>query len=178
MLGHGPIGEGYSLIASTEHERSMLDLDSATAANLEGLTHRVREILGAEYGPCVITEHGRVPPCVGPAVRAYEPHCLHAHRLVFPGLERLDVRALAPRFAWQQFATFEEVRRHGRLAAQYLACEQADGTVDVAQVTGPIPRQVLRTIAAIAVGEPDLADWRRARGDGLIEAAQRRLHAD
>jgi hypothetical protein len=80
MLGHGPIGEGYSIIATVEHEPSMLDLDAAVTQRAEEFTQAVRERLLPMYGSAVITEHGRVAPCVATQTRAHEPHCLHAHR--------------------------------------------------------------------------------------------------
>jgi hypothetical protein len=175
MLGHGPIGEGYSLVATVKHEPSMLDLDHDDGTAADALTWAVRERLGELYGPAVVTEHGRVAPCVARALDTHEPHCLHAHRLVFPGRDYLDVRALAPAYGWETFESYTELRRRDPLPGQYLACEQADGRVDIAAVTGPLERQFFRTLVARAAGVDDRADWRRDRGDGVIAAARQRL---
>jgi hypothetical protein len=175
MLAHGPIKEGYSLVATVAHDPSMLDLDPTDAAAVDDLTRTVRERLHDVYGPAVVTEHGRVAPCVAQPTQAYEPHCLHAHRLVFPGRDVLDVRALAPFYRWETFASYAELRRHGAPPGQYLACEQADGRVDIAAVTRPLARQFFRRLVAYDAGLPQLADWHRNRGDDLIASALRRL---
>jgi diadenosine tetraphosphate (Ap4A) HIT family hydrolase len=175
MLGHGPIGEGYSLIASIEHEPSMLDVSLTLAREVEDFTHTVRERLAPHYGPALVTEHGRVAPCVATATAAYEPHCLHAHRLVFPGWDRLDIRALAPEFRWRKYPSFLVARENGAPSGQYLVCQHADETIDISQVPAGVPRQFFRSVVATAVGRPKLADWRRTRGETQIEAARHRL---
>lgn len=176
MLGHGPIVAGYSIIATVGHEPSMMDLDGAVARRLEDFTETVREQLRNPFGPAVITEHGRVAPCVATPTQAYEPHCLHAHRLVFPGLPDLDVETLAAGFKWRRYASFADLRDAAdRPLGQYLACQPATGEAIVADVSGPLPRQFFRTLAAITAGHPELADWRRDRGDATIEAARKAL---
>ncbi|MBS1862159.1 MAG: hypothetical protein JSS68_10670 [Actinobacteria bacterium] len=174
VLGVGPIGEGFTLIAARDHLPSMLDLGDAESADLVAFTERVRGHLSEVYGPTVVAEHGRVAPCVAPSVRRHEPHCLHAHRLVFPGLVRMDLAELAPGLRRERYPDFWTVREHGADVRQYLYVEDRDGC-QLGRVSGPLPRQFLRGFAALLRGEPELADWRSTPGFQQIHAAQAAL---
>src|SRR5215469_11506206 len=93
MLGLGPLSEGYSVIATRDHVPSMLDLDPEGVKELVEFTQRVRIRQAMRgYEPGAITEHGRVATCVHAVAGAHEPHCLHAHRLLFPGEDRKSTR--------------------------------------------------------------------------------------
>jgi hypothetical protein len=176
MLGHGPIGEGYSIIATVEHEPSMLDLTPAGVARGEAFATAVRNLLEPLYGPAVVTEHGRVAPCVDATTRAHEPHCLHAHRLVFPGLVELPLVPLRRSEPWRDYPSFESLRvANDRPLGQYLSYQPPAGGVRVTDVVGPLQRQYFRAVAATVRRQPELADWRRVRGDATIDAARRAL---
>lgn len=175
VLGLGPIGEGYSLIATRDHAPSMFDLDVDQAAELVEFTAEVRDRLGDLYGPCVIGEHGRVSPCVAPAVRRHEPHCLHAHRLVFPGHDHVDLAGVAPWLGAEHHESFGEARSGFKWSGQYVYVEHADGSCEVAGAQRPLPRQFLRAVVAAEQGRPELADWRSFPGRDRLAAAQRAL---
>lgn len=174
VLGLGPIGEGYSLIATREHKPSMIDLGRDDAAELIDFTALVRARLGDLYGPCVVAEHGRVSPCLAPAVRRHEPHCLHAHRLVFPGHEHVDLRA-APWLQTETFPSFDEAHRAFTWPGQYVYVEQPDGSCEVGVAARPLPRQFLRAVVAREQGQPELADWRNFASPAHLVPAQRAL---
>lgn len=174
ILGIGPVGEGFSLIAAREHESSMLDLAGDQVDDLIAFTDLVRKRLDALYGSTVVAEHGRIAPCVEPGVRKHEPHCLHAHRLVFTGASRIDLAAAAPKMELCRFADFETARDYYEDKGQYLYVEDEDG-VQVGRIDGPLPRQFLRAIVALEQGRPQLADWRKQPGFDQIEAAQQAL---
>jgi hypothetical protein len=175
VLGLGPIGEGYSLIATREHSPSMFDLDADVAAELVEFTAEVRRRLHEHYGPSVVAEHGRVSPCIAPAIRRHEPHCLHAHRLVFPGLVRVDLDGVAPWLGAEQHDSFAAARDAFVWPGQYVYVEHADGSCTVAGPRRPLPRQFLRAVVAAEQGRPELADWRRFPGRDRLAAAQRTL---
>jgi hypothetical protein len=175
VLGLGPIGMGYTLIATREHLPSMLDLESCMVAELTSFTANVRERLAALEGPAVVCEHGRVAPCIAPATRRHEPHCFHAHRLVFPGQVSLDLRAAAPRMRVLEYPSFDQVRGSDVGASQYVYAEQPDGSCQVGLVQGPLPRQFLRAIAAAQRGRHELADWRSSPRRHEVHAARRAL---
>jgi len=174
MLGLGPIGLGYSLIATREHEQSMLDLDAAGAAELVDFTGVVRDRLSMFSEHVAIGEHGRIALCLAGAGRLHEPHCLHAHQLLFPGLEELPLGAVVN----------ADVERYDGLPAavtqfpyggQYLFSQASDGLAQVAAVRSALPRQLLRTLAATLRQEGEEPDWRAAPRWPQIEQARAAL---
>ena len=175
MLGHGPIGRGYSLIASTAHVPSMLDLDASSAEELIVFTDRVRSLLRLHYGEAVITEHGRVAPCVSEVTRRYEPHCLHAHRLVFPGQDQINLHVELPEQEIRLFASFGDARKEFRWPGQYLYAEGSDGACQLAVAPRRLPRRLFRTIMARRRGEPQLASWEKHPRLEEVEAARQEL---
>jgi diadenosine tetraphosphate (Ap4A) HIT family hydrolase len=175
MLGLGPIVEGYSIIAAKDHVSSMLDLHRQHAEELSDFSLAVRARLCKQYGPTTITEHGRVAPCVTPQIRAYETHCLHAHRLVFPGISQISIVRSSAITNEQRYDDYLETWRRFDDPRQYLFSERATLECDVASVRGPITRQYFRRLAAFRVGTPDLADWRTHPGYNTIAAAKERL---
>lgn len=175
MLGHGPLGRGYSLIATSEHVPSMLDIENDAVDELVSFTARVREVLRPHYGDVLVTEHGRVAACVAEATRRYEPHCLHAHRLVFPGQEDLDLGAEMPGDDVRPFASFTEARRLFDWPAQYLYAERPDSSCQIVAAPRRVPRQFFRTVVAARRGERELANWQQRPGLDEVEAARREL---
>jgi hypothetical protein len=129
------------------------------------------------YGDVLVTEHGRVAPCVGAATRAYEPHCLHAHRLVFTGAPSIDFGAFFPGAELSAASTFERLAAAGLPPGQYLYAEDAASRCWVMIVDRPFPRQFFRRVIAAAVGEIETADWHRHPRRDVIEAASARLMA-
>jgi hypothetical protein len=175
MLGHGPLGRGYSLIATTAHVPSMFDLDDDAARELVEFTERVRATLRPLYGEAVVTEHGRVAACVTEVTRRYEPHCLHAHRLVFPGQHQLDLRKESPRHQVVDFPSFDRARESFEWPGQYLYAENADGSCQVAAAPRRMPRQFFRTAIATRRGESEFANWQHQPRLEEVEAARREL---
>jgi hypothetical protein len=176
MLGFGPIGEGYSLIASREHKPSMLDLGAEAAIELERFTRDVRARLEPIYGECSIGEHGRVALCIERPTVAHEPHCMHAHRLVFPGLAELPLAAVVTEAPIQSLPSSIEVFDSFIPSGQYLYSETPDGACEIASVSRPVPRQTLRRLAANLRGEPpEHADWQAHPDMTRVQAAQENL---
>ncbi len=178
MAGWGPIGDGYSLIGAREHLPSMMDLSAEEAAELEEFTAELRRRLDPLFGAATITEHGRIAACLEAGVGEHEPHCLHAHRLVFPGLEEIDVTRIATSLQWRSFVSFLEVHAGFSWEGQYLYAEAAAGDCRVAAAAGPIPRQFFRGVAARLRGEPEMADWRKQPRLDVVEAALARLRGE
>jgi hypothetical protein len=174
MLGLGPLGEGYSLIATRDHVPSMLDLDAAGTDELTRFTRRVRSILGARgYPPAVLTEHGRVAACVHAVTAAHEPHCLHAHRLLFPGASVVDLRLIAS--GVESYRDFRTARGAFDWPGQYLYSEAPDESCSIAPAPRRLPRQLLRRMVAQSLGMEFAADWRTQPGLEVVEAGRRRL---
>jgi len=174
MLGYGPLGEGYSVIATRSHVRSMLDLDEAGAEELAAFTAHVRERLRC-YGRAVATEHGRVAACVASATARHEPHCLHAHRLVFPGLSHLTRSDIGSSGDFVEYPDFPLAHRVFDWPGQYLYAEDADGSCRIAPAPRPVPRQFFRSLIASKRGEPHLADWTANPSPVALSSAQHTL---
>lgn len=177
VLGLGPIGLGYTLIASREHLPSMLDLEEELADELTTFTELVQQRLGALWGDSVLCEHGRVAPCVAAATRSHEPHCLHAHRLVFPGHSKIDLRQAAPRMQVLEFASFSAARDSLDWPGQYVYAQAPNGPCQVGLVSGPLPRQFLRAVVAASKGQRELADWRSSPRRHELDRARQLLGA-
>lgn len=174
MLGLGPLSEGYSVIATKEHAPSMLDLDSEGAEELVDFTRTVRArqtMFG--YEPGAITEHGRVATCVHAVTEAHEPHCLHAHRLLFPAEPTVDLRLVASDV--QAFPDSLAAFHGFDWPGQYLYSEAADGSCSLAKAPRRLPRQLLRRLVAHRRGIDQAADWRAHPGLAVVEAGRRRL---
>lgn len=171
MLGYGPLGEGYSLLATREHIPSMLDVDAELVSQLTGFSATVRHILEPHYGPVSMTEHGRVRVCMTPAVQRHEPHCLHAHRLVFPGIDEVG----AVDGEGGTFPDFAAAHSAWRGNGPYLYSESADGAIAIVDAPRELPRQFFRGIVAVRRGEPEMADWARRPRLELVEAARQTL---
>lgn len=174
MLGWGPLGEGYSLVATSEHLPSMFDLGADEARELTAFCGDVRARLAA-YGPAVITEHGRVAACVAAATRAHEPHCLHAHRLVFPGRATLALDRAPAGLVWEEYDSFEAARASFDWPGQYLYVEAADSGCRIARASRAVPRQLFRRLVAQEMGRPELADWRRGPQASELAAARAKM---
>lgn len=161
MLGIGPIGLGYSLVASKDHVPSMLDLEASCVDELGCFMQDVRRRLLPSFGELTATEHGRVAVCVASAAARHEPHCLHAHRLLFPGVGALDLNVVTPGLRAASYASFSDAHRTWFDPAQYLYSEGSDGACQAATIRRPLPRQFFRGVVASQRGTPELADWRR-----------------
>jgi hypothetical protein len=174
MLGLGPLSEGYSVIATLEHVPSMLDLDRGGAEGLVEFTRLVRARQAMRgYEPGAITEHGRVATCVHAVTEAHEPHCLHAHRLLFPGENAVDLRLVGAEVESypDALSAFEDFEWPG----QYLYSEAPDGSCELARAPRRLPRQLLRRLVAHRLGDGEAADWQARPGLAMVEAGRRRL---
>lgn len=175
MLGLGPIVEGYSLIATIAHAPSMLDLSGTDVDKLVAFTDQIRQSLASHYGQAIITEHGRVAPCVDHVRDRQQAHCFHAHRLVFP--VSVDLTAAITKYGLEisEYASFKDCWRQFSWRGEYLYYERVDGTCLVAVAPMRTVRQFFRYKVAELVGYPELADWNEYPRPRVIESAMRRL---
>jgi len=170
MLGLGPIVEGYSLIATNEHTPSMLDIKIDLLEELNYFTQSVKNIIKDKFGECIITEHGRVPPCVFDVTKQ-EVHCFHAHRLVFP--ISLDLLFSFTRYNLQyyNYNSFSEAKNNFKHSGEYLYFERFDGSCVIAPTNNKIARQFFRFEVAEKIGKPELANWKKYPNFNSVEIA-------
>lgn len=174
MLGQGPVVEGYSLIFTRDHVRSMLDIRKEQIEEYLEFSSRLVMSLRTFYSGVLITEHGRTPICQS-RWNGQETHCYHAHQLVFP--INLDLFKLVRPYAWHfdSYKCFEEAWKRSHSIGEYLYCQEDDGTCAVIQTRNRAFRQFFRWIIADAVGHPKRANWKIFRGDKLILGARQKL---
>jgi hypothetical protein len=177
MLGLGPIVEGYSLLATKSHTPSMLDLSFHEAEHLVTFTERIKQILKPHYGDVVITEHGRVAPCVDRDRDRKEFHCFHAHRLIFPTEMDLSIAFSEHNLETEEYPNFIECWRGFSWKGEYLYYERADGSCLIAPAPMRLVRQFFRYKVAEYVGHPELADWAKFPQLRVLESARKRLLA-
>jgi hypothetical protein len=175
MLGLGPIVEGYSLIGTVAHVPSMLDLTEAGVDRLVAFTDSIREYLAPHYGDAIITEHGRVPPCVDRDRDGQQAHCFHAHRLVFPISADLTESIRRYGLEIREYASFKDCWRDFSWRGEYLYYERADGSCVAASAPMRTVRQFFRYRLAESLGHPELADWKAYPRLKVVEAAKNRL---
>jgi hypothetical protein len=160
MLGLGPIIEGYTLLATKTHVPSMIDLPVNTVYELVKFKEQVRRELAAHYGDVIITEHGRVAPCIQIYNVQHEEHCFHAHNLVFP--LSLDLTELLKKHGLKliEFSSFLDARENFKWSEEYYYFERIDGTCVIAFEPRRLVRQFFRYLIAEHIGKPELADWK------------------
>lgn len=175
MFALGPIAEGHTLIATEHHGASILDLDAGAAENLMQFINAVRAVLRPLYGEVVVTEHGRVPLCEITRGKGHEEHCFHAHMHLLPiqfdplvGFSNIGARVSA-------YASLRQAHSSTRFKGEYLYFERTDGSCLVAEAPRRLPRQFFRSLAAVAVGHPEYASWRRFPRLDVVEAAVLRV---
>lgn len=183
MLGHGPIIEGYSLIATKAHIPSMLDIDERAAEKIVLFAQQVRQRLRPYYGEVLLTEHGRVAPCEvderseckANCLHTREAHCYHAHRLVFPLHIDLDEALNKYGLALKHYSSFIECYQKFTPKNEYLYWEKPDGTCTICSAPRQLVRQFFRREIAETINNPDLASWRKFPRLEVVEEAKSRL---
>ena len=175
MLGLGPIVEGYSLIATTRHFPSMIDLPAEEVPSLVEFTAKIRGILKPVFGEAVITEHGRVAPCIDPQTDAKEAHCFHAHRLVFPTEVDFTSVFQEHNLEVEEYSSFLQCKIGFKWEEEYLYYERPDGSCLIAPAPGKIVRQFFRHKIADALGHPELASWKDYPMLKAVERARNKL---
>jgi hypothetical protein len=156
----------------------MMDLSTEEAQELADFTSKIRDRIEPLFGGATITEHGRIAACLEAAADAHEPHCLHAHRLVFPGLPEIAASRITPELRWRNFDSFLEAFRGFTWDGQYLYVESAEGVCTVTPAPGIVPRQFFRGLAAGLRGEPEAANWRAQPRAEIAAASAARLREE
>jgi len=173
LSGLGPVTPGYSLISTAAHTKSMADVDSRHTLERADALRLIRNRLSRVYkGPCLVTEHGRVPLCRDEDDQQHDAHCFHAHFLVFPCAP--DISSLvATYFAHvHKFQKLDDAMEHAAAFSGYVLISPRVDEFSI--FTGPLnlPRQLARKLVAHAIGRPDLANWRsQPNWDATIHTA-------
>lgn len=159
LCGLGPIVKGYSVVATQEHVRSAADAAARESLEFCGFVSDVRKKLESSYGPCLITEHGRLPVCIDVSGTT-DPHCYHAHFLMFPRAPNIEEEARSY-FARVEYASsLDDALSLARAHEEYFLLSPSDKQFAIMTRPGKIIRQFARLLVAESLGSSDLANWR------------------
>ena len=158
LCGLGPIVEGYSVLGAVNHVRSAADLGAIERGELVDFVGSIRRFLSEHLGPCLITEHGRVPVCQSVSGLS-QPHCYHAHFLAFPNAP--DVTEIATAFFSRSIeaTTLHEALDLARSEEDYFLVSPDPNRFLVFSKPPRTVRQLSRLLVATMMARPALADW-------------------
>jgi hypothetical protein len=159
LAGLGPLVPGYSVAAARSHIRSIADI--ADPRQFFAFLKTLRRSLTQQYGDCLVTEHGRLPACLGSG-GATEPHCYHAHVLIFPGAPSVEALAVQHFEEVLLFDTMEEaILAARRNAFEYFLLSSAPDRFLLMLRPRFAVRQLGRVLVATALDTPDTFDWQQ-----------------
>jgi hypothetical protein len=160
LCGLGPLLPGYTVVGAKAHVASAADISSRDTQFLQ-FAEAVRSFLVKRYGSCLVTEHGRMPACVGPAGEP-DTHCFHAHFLMFPGAPPVSDNARSYFASCQTFSSAREALESTQRAAEYFLISPSADIASILTRPGRLIPQFARMLVAQSTGHPDLANWRKA----------------
>jgi hypothetical protein len=175
LCGLGPLVKGYSLVAARNHVRSAADAALGPCTGLLKGLSAVRAHLSRRFGSCLVTEHGCVPVCVDVSGTS-DPHCYHAHFLLFPGAPIIETAVRAPFAVAQEAASLDEALKIASKQEEYFLFSPTDTRFLVLTRPGRLVRQFSRMVVASALGEEKLTNWRKFpnRESAVADAAELR----
>ena len=171
LCGLGPLVPGYSVVATVNHVRSAADAALGEAPTLAPFATAVRARLIEQYGSCLLTEHGRVPVC-DDVSGTTDPHCFHAHFLLFPAAPSIEGEARGYFSSVETAASLGDALILAQAHEEYFLLSGHPAEYVVMTRPGRMIRQFVRMLVSDALGQPELANWRRhANRDGAAAAA-------
>ncbi len=159
MCGLGPILTGYSVVATRKHVRSATDAAAGEAPTFLAFASKARAKLEISFGQCLLAEHGRVPVCVDPSGTA-DPHCYHAHFLLFPGAPSIEEEAKTYFAKVRNVASLNQAMTIAAACNEYFLLSPTVQRFLVMTRPGRLIRQFVRLLVSEAMGVPELANWR------------------
>jgi diadenosine tetraphosphate (Ap4A) HIT family hydrolase len=170
MVGLGPLTKTFCLVASREHDRSLADMAVREPETLKQMEN-LRAKMESAFGPLLFTEHGRVPICRDDG-DDHEQHCFHAHGLVYRTSTSIEESASSYYGRKEVFSSLTEALSAASGYEQYALLSPEPSRAIILSEPHNVPRQLMRTLVAIAEGVPDLADWRlQPRHDAALAMA-------
>lgn len=175
LCGLGPIVKGYSVVATRRHIGSAADAAAGEATEFPTFASDIRSKLAGLYGQCLVTEHGRLPVCVDVSGTT-DPHCYHAHFLMFPGAPAVEATARSYFRKAEYASSLEEALEIARSHKEYFLVSPDPQRFVIMTRPGRLIRQFARLLVAESLGYPELANWRHhsLREDAALTAAELR----
>jgi diadenosine tetraphosphate (Ap4A) HIT family hydrolase len=164
----GQIVEGYLLLVPTEHHTSLADLPVSLFQTFARLSESVTAALAAEYGPCLLFEHGTRSVDAGGCGISHA----HLHAVPFPtNLDPID--SLRKQFSGKQLRDLGEIAQCSKGLPGYLFYQDSLSRAFLFDV-GNLPSQYMRRIMAEALGLENW-DWRAVGREERLVATLNRL---
>jgi hypothetical protein len=177
LCGLGPIVPGYTVVATKLHTSSGADI-AIDNPSFVAFAESVRSFLSLQYGPTLLTEHGRMPACTGPAGKA-DPHCFHAHFLLFPGAPFVNGIARSYFATEHSWKSVQEALSNASTKREYMLLSPTADSASIFLRPGRLIPQFARRLVAEATGRADLTNWRNhpARREAVEAAYMLRVKA-
>lgn len=172
QMGLGPLMEGYALILTRTHLSCFSELDRDQLDEFLQTLELIQRAQRKAYQHSLFFEHGRSGSCV-PEGQG-EDLCYHAHLHLIPSEIEL-ARLVAADFELEQLNDWDEVTRAYQRDMRPYILIQNGRRINVARTVTGIPKRYLRTKIAVALGEPDLADWAAFPSYTVVSEGRRRL---
>lgn len=160
LCGLGPIVKGYSVLGTRKHIPSAADAVAGECADFVAFVLDTREMLEKLYGRCLLTEHGRLPACIDISGTA-DPHCYHAHFLVFPGVPPIEATARSYFARMEHSSSLQDALEMATAHDEYFLLSQEPDRFLVLTRPGMMIRQFARFLVAESLGHRERANWRR-----------------
>src|SRR5713226_3793053 len=136
----GQIIEGYLLILPVKHFKALGDLSGSFLDEFDAICQLVGKILGDQYGPYVLFEHGTRSEGVGGC------GIYHAHLHAVPLAEVPDpVDALKSKFPYTELTHLNEISKRSAGLPAYLFYQASDAKLYLFD-TGPLSSQYMRKL--------------------------------
>lgn len=159
MAGLGPLSDGYAIIARDIHGAIDEQIDSFQFEEFAKYAERIQSVLSAQFGTCVLTEHGKMPLCQPNGMA--NSHCYHTHFLLFPGVPD-PLHEFSDYFGvdGERFESLFDALKVAAKYPNYLLVSARTGEYFVFSADHGLPRQFARVVVAETLDNPDLASWR------------------
>jgi diadenosine tetraphosphate (Ap4A) HIT family hydrolase len=163
----GQIVEGHVLVVPVRHYTALADMPSPLTEEVADLADHVRIALSANYGSCLLFEHGSRGVCSGGC------GIYHAHLHAVPLREESEpVSLLKERFGYRKLGSIGDIASESNGTDSYLYYEDLHSNRYIFDVEY-LPSQYMRRLMAEALGK-DEWDWRKCgREEALLSTITR-----
>lgn len=107
-----------------------------------------------------MTEHGRVPVCDDVSGTS-DPHCFHAHFLLFPSAPQIEEQARGHFASIEEAPSLTDALALAQAHEEYFLLSEHPTRFVIMTLPGRMIRQFVRMLVSDALGKPELANWRR-----------------
>lgn len=160
LTGLGPVVSDYSVVATVGHVRSASDAAFGEAPDFAAFALAVRAALIESHGSCLMTEHGRVPLC-DDISGTTDPHCFHAHFLLFPGAPDVEPDARGYFAGVEVAPSLSDALAVAQAHNEYFLLSPDPSRFLIMTRPGRLIRQFARMLVADKLGRSELANWRK-----------------